>query len=357
MMVFGSSDSRDVYRGCFRRGRVVGFATLAGLLLMSGGLGGCAWVRSLMSVPVPVVSPAGIVTVGPRVYVTDASRGVIALSCKRTGAQACGPQFVVEGGAGAVGVSPDNRLLYATADKMTYVRVYGTDGTPRGRIETGKGPSAMVLTAGGKHAYVVNRGDDTLGELDLVARKQVRSAPAGKDPISVCLSCDGRRVYVLLHRDHRVVAYNAASLQQVGEASVGVDPFGMAVDPGGKFLYVTSFDSNRVDVLDSDTLKLVTEVRTDDGPYQVIATRGGEIYVTCMLDGSVVSFKRGEWGKDARRTKVGIRPYGLAASPDGSLLYVALEGERRVKVLSLPDMVERDTVDVGMAPVGLFSGR
>lgn len=314
---------------------------------------GCQWVQDLRPPPPP--SPTVKAPEGARVYVIDRDTRVMALSIDDNFKVAA--QFPVEQGAGYVAVSPDNLLLYATAREKDYLRVFQTSGEPVGRIQTGKGPSGLGVTRDGGTALVADRSDNTISILDLKARRRIKAIPTGKRPTVLALAPDDSRFYVLLHEENEVVAYDTKTGTELARRKVLV-PSGLAVDPEGKYVYVTSYDASEVFVLEPEKLAEVARVKVADGPFEVVATRDGFVYTGCVEDNSIVQFKRGNWSAEAKATPIGARPYGMGPSPDEKTLFVALEGDARLAVRSLPDLQEKVApLELGIVPVDVFTGR
>jgi len=330
------------------------FPLLVLSLLMALGSSGCQWLQQSMAPPSP--APTGERPArpeGPRVYVSDKDSYVVAI---RTSDDTPAEKFPVEHGAGGVALSPDGLYLYASAKTQDYVRVFQTTGIPVGRLNTGREPAGMVMSRDGKRLYVANKGSDSVTVLDLESRKTVVTFPSGHQPALVALSCDEKRLYVLAHKDNLVIACAPDSGQEAARAQVPPGAFGLAVDPGGRFLYVSSFDGNDVSVLDATTLALVSTVKVGDGAYDVVAAESGKVYVACVEDSSVVTFSRDDLSAEPLATPVGARPYGLALSPDQSKLYIALEGDNKLGIRSLPGLEEKPALDLGVTPVDVFTG-
>lgn len=322
---------------------------MAILILLSAS--GCHWLQP----PPTALTPLPSAPQGARVYVTDHEGHVVAL---RVDDNTVAEKFPVEQGAGCIVVSPDDLYVYATAKEKDYVRVFHTDGQPLPRIKTDKKPYGLALTRDGRQAIVTHPDANSITVLDLKPHgKQTRRFASGRKPMNVAMSPDDKRFFVLLHDDNAVAAYNSKTGKEIARATVGVDPFGMTVDPGGKYVYATSFDTNELIVLDAGKLTEVARVHIGEGPYSVVATRDGNVYVGCVEDGTVARIARDDWKADPRSTRVGNRPYGMATSPDEKTLYVALEGDARVTVRSLPDLDEKTLLDLNIMPVGVFSGR
>ena len=315
---------------------------------------GCQWLPKIPVQPSPTPSAAPTQPVVGRIYVTDRDSRVLAI---RTDQDLVAERFPVEDGAGGVATSPDGLFLYATAKTKDYLRIFQTSGALVGRLGTGKEPAGIDISRDGSRLYVANKGDDTISVLDPRHRKSLKTIPTGHQPMAVAVSNNGKMLYVLAHADNEVLAYDASSGKEKARATVPTGPFSLALDPKGKYLYVSSFDANQVSVLDTSTLAEVAVVKVGDGAYDLVASRDGQIYVSCVEEGAVVQFPYEDWSSEPKATPVGSRPYGLALSADESQLFVALEGDSRLAVLSLPGLQNKTSLDLGVIPVDVFNGR
>lgn len=327
------------------------FILTIGCLLSNG----CQWVPALpLQPPTPSAAPTVTRPAGGRIYVTDKDSRVVGI---RTDQNTVAEQFPVEEGAGGVVVSPDDTLLYASARTKDYVRIFQTNGTPVGRIPTGKEPAGLAMASDGSRIYVANKASASISVIDPAQRKQIDLLRTGPEPVTVALSPDSATLYVLTHGDSQVTAYDCSSGKQKGQLKVPMDPFGVAVDPSGKYVYVTSFAANEVWVLDAASLNRVAVVAVGDGAYDVVASKDGQVHVSCVEDGSVVTFQRDAWKGEPHATPVGARPTGLALSPDQKALYIALEGDARIAVHDIPTLHAHPPLDLGVIPIGVFCGR
>ena len=82
--------------------------------------------------------------------------------------------------------------LYVAATGSNKVGVLDTDGTVRGRINVGQGPTGLALDEPRAHLYVLNRFDETISVVDTRTRAELSRTPLGVNPEPVAVR-DGRR--------------------------------------------------------------------------------------------------------------------------------------------------------------------
>lgn len=167
---------------------------------------------------------------------------------------------------------------------------------------------------------MTNELDDTLSVIDTATRQVIRTIP-------------------LLDRPHGM--------------SLGVDPTTGAID---QRLYVANLGSDQVSVLNTATLDVINHVAVGNTPDSPLATKDGKgVWVTNYGEGegSTLSLVDTLSFTEIYTLPVGIYPHGIKFAPDGSQLYVSVQGEDKVVVV---DPVTRQIVNnypAGNAPHGL----
>ena len=68
-------------------------------------------------------------------------------------------------------------------------------------MATGHGPSALAISADGRHAYISNYSDNTVSHFligadgDMSARGATTSVPALSEVVAIAISPDGKTIY------------------------------------------------------------------------------------------------------------------------------------------------------------------
>jgi DNA-binding beta-propeller fold protein YncE len=253
---------------------------------------------------------------------------------------------------------------------------------------------------------VANKGDRTLGIVDLDSGKQVATvAEDGTTGHEVAASPDGRLAYVPIYGNSGVgksgtdgsnmVVIDIASRKLAGNLDFGhgVRPHCAVFGPKDGLLYVTTEIDQTITVIDPSTLKIVGTIPTaqpeshmlaisPDGRRGYTANVGpGTVSVLDMharkklavipISGQVQRISVSIDGKkvftadqtkpqlvviDAATNKItGWIPlpapgYGAAPTPDGRSIVVAVPGANKVAVVDLTSMKVAHTVDVPAAP-------
>ena len=259
-------------------------------------------------------------------------------------------------------------------------------------IPVAAGPHGMVLSPDGRTLYVSGDGSSQVSVIDTASDRVVRTLEVGRNPHGLNLSRDGRRLFVAVYGEDRVAVIDAASGQPLASVAVA-KPHTIAVLPGGDRAYVTSqapghfalavvdlatlallrelpldkpprdiesaYDGravyftlageNAVQVLDPRSDQIVARVPTGASPHIANLFRGAPAAtVVVQGPGEVMLFDPTSLAV-LRSIAVGRQPHWVAASGDGSTLYVTNEGSNDLTIVDLASGATR-AVPVGNAP-------
>ena len=151
--------------------------------------------------------------------------------------------------------------------------------------------------------------------IDTSDHRVVRSIPVGKLPHYIIVSPDGRYLWGGNTGGTEVYVIDTATNERVGWIEVGAKPQHIAFAMRGMFgpfAYVAVEDADEV---------------------VVIETRPGELKVV-------------------DRIKVGQKPSGMTASPEGGRIYVSVQGSDELQVIDTGTHRVIGRVPVGIKPVG-----
>jgi DNA-binding beta-propeller fold protein YncE len=253
---------------------------------------------------------------------------------------------------------------------------------------------------------VCNKGDATLGLIDVEAGKQVAVVPVGGvTGHEVAVSGDGRMAYVPIYGDggvgkpgtdgDRMVAIDLAAREIAGTVDFGggVRPHLPVFHPKTGMLYVTAELDEAIAIVDPRTLRVAGRVPTRQGESHMLAiSHDGRRGYTANVGPGTVSVLDLESRKtvtvipiSGRVQRISISTddrlvftadqkeprlaaidtaansvkawvelpglgYGTAPTPDGRWLLVAMPRERRVAVVDLAAMKVAGTVEVPASP-------
>jgi len=266
---------------------------------------------------------------------------------------------------------------------------------------------AVLADAPGRGLLLVaNKGDQSLGIIDVTAGKQVASVPEGaKTGHEVVASPDGRTAYVPIYGDSGVgkpgtdgdhmVVIDIATRKITGTVDFGhgVRPHLPVFGPKNGLLYVTTELDQAITVIDPRTLKIVGKIPTGQEESHMLAiSHDGERGYTANVGPGTVSVLDLEAKKtiaiipiSGETQRISISPddkwvftsdqkaprlavidtaankvanwvalpgagYGTASTPDGKYLLVDIPGKNQVAVVDLAAMKVVKSLDVPKAP-------
>jgi DNA-binding beta-propeller fold protein YncE len=318
-----------------------------------------------------VVSPDG-----RTIYLASWSDNIITPVSAATGK--AGQRIVIRGGApGAnigdgLAITPDGRTLFATVtDRMgqgarPLARIDLRTGKETGQISLPGGVSSFVMSRDGKTLYA-ETGDGELIAVNAATGRPEREFAVSSRPLgqAMMLTPDGRTLYITTLSDDldpigAVVPVDLRTGAVGLDISVGWDPASLAITPDGRTLYVAidgldgemQVAPNRVKVIDTATgavraslpwrVPPLSLAMAPDGRTVWVASISGEHGSTA--DDTVTpvstagnqpgaSFHTGGWLNSQDDA-----PSGLAVSPDGRTLYVAVASGLESFRLSLGDL-------------------
>jgi YVTN family beta-propeller protein len=154
--------------------------------------------------------------------------------------------------------------------------------------------------------------------------------------------------YVANSRDHTVSVISTATNTILSTIQVGAIPEGVAVMPDGSRAYVTNFDDGTVSVIDAKTSSVVATIAVgNDALYPAITPDGSKLYVT--QDGPVAVISTAT--NTVLATIPSITAIAVAVAPDGSKVYFANNND--VSVVDTATNAVLTTIPVGLAPFDL----
>ncbi|HEX3748300.1 MAG TPA: cytochrome D1 domain-containing protein [Bryobacteraceae bacterium] len=253
---------------------------------------------------------------------------------------------------------------------------------------------------------VANKGDQSLGIIDVSAGKQVATvAEGGKTGHEVTASPDGKTAYVPIYGDSGVgkpgtdgdhmVVIDIASRKITGTVNFGrgVRPHLPVFGPKNGLLYVTTELEQAVTIIDPKTLKIIGQIPTGQPESHMLAvSHDGRRGYTANVGPGTVSVLDMEGRKtlsiikiSGETQRISVSPddkwvftsdqkaprlavidtstdkvktwvdlpgegYGTASTPDGKWLLVDIPGKNQVAIVDLTAMKVVKSLDVPKAP-------
>lgn len=238
-------------------------------------------------------------------------------------------------GGGPYGVAVSSAgVVYVTALDIHQLGRYDlpSHALSNDPVQTNLSPTDVAFTPDGSTAFIASAAE-RIGIVELAANRQYTTIPIVGFAIRVLVSPDGSTLYATTSASDLLVM-NIATKHWT-TLSLRSDGTGLAFDPMRPVLYVSTYGGTIYEVnRDSNTIarsfQLAGRPRdvavSPDGERLFIANEGGELEVR-----STTTLER------LAAVKAAEGAFGLAASPDGKLLYVTRPSYHDALILDAHD--------------------
>jgi len=112
-------------------------------------------------------------------------------------------------------------------------------------------------------------------------------------------------------------------------------------------LFAVDSDNDRLVIMDRFSGTIQRSIAVGDRPHHVVVDDQGRAFVSLRHDGEVVRIDA-QAATVSEAIAVGVEPMGLALSPDGNRLYVAIRGDNTVALVSANAMTEIHRTTTGL---------
>jgi len=253
-------------------------------------------------------------------------------------------------------ISRDGRMLLATNLASGRLSVINTAAMETvASIYTGGRAHVVAFTNDERQAWIANIAEDSVSILDVATLRIVGTLPTGKGPTGLVFSRDGRHAYVSNQGDKTVAVVDTATYSVLKHIPVGTNPHFLTLGPGGR-IWGCNTGSNDIYVIDPEIQEVVASFHVGPEPQQIAfgfkGLLGPLAYVTVAGFNKVLVLDA-----DLRRLRlveeieVGEEPYGIAANPQGTRLFVSHEGSDDLRVIDTGTSRVIATVPVGRKPI------
>jgi YVTN family beta-propeller protein len=220
----------------------------------------------------------------------------------------------------------------------------------------------MTSAFGQTQAFIPSNGDDLVVQVTASADPEAfDSVTLADGPYGAAVLPNGSYVLVTREEGDLVTAiplddFTDTSAQE--NIAVGSQPRGVAVESRGLYAYVANFGDDTVSRVNTLNWAVTATYDVGDGPWGVAAVYDEvdatvKVYVSNHEADSVSIISNG--GVEEIEN-IGDGPLGVALTPDGRYLYVALYNADQVAIIDTDSLSVVKTLTVGNAPWGVAVG-
>jgi DNA-binding beta-propeller fold protein YncE len=166
----------------------------------------------------------------------------------------------------------------------------------------------VAVEATGRRGWTANVADNNVSELDLVARRYVRSVPVPPRPEGVAVTPDGSEVWVGSNETGAVSVIGTAAGQVTHTLTGARFPYRLAASPDGRRMAVVDGQGNQLLIADVASHAYVGSIPLSSPRGVVIASDNRTAYVT-LAEGALAVVDIQDLGVQ--------RTVAVQASPDG----------------------------------------
>lgn len=247
----------------------------------------------------------------------------------------------------ATGSGAEAQSLYIANQASATLSVISTPGNNlTTTVATGLGPLGVAASADGRTVVITNSGDNTITIVDATSGNVTATVAVGQQPTGVAITPNNATAYVANSGDNTVSVVNLSSGTVTATIGVGLGPFGVAISPNGTTVFVTNSFANTVSVIAVAGNSVSGTIAVGSSPSGIVAAANGNVYVSNTGDNTVSVIS----GSNAVTSTipVGAEPFGIAATPN-SVVYVANLEDGTVSVIG----TSTSSITVGGAPYGV----
>lgn len=220
----------------------------------------------------------------------------------------------------------------------------------------------LALSAWSAKAEILvvgNKGEDSVGFIDLASGRMEVVQPTGRGPHEVAISPDGRLAAVVAYgsasgsgRTVDIFDVEQASFRKRIDLGMHSRPHGIVWHPDGSRLIVTAEGSGNLLIVDTEDGSIEKAIPTEgQGSHMVALSGNGRLAYVANLGSGTVSVIDIEAGGRQTSLEVGREAEGIALSPDGSRLWVTARAEDRVMVFDTERLERIAAIATGRMPI------
>lgn len=202
-----------------------------------------------------------------------------------------------------------------------------------GRIPVGAEPNGVAVSPDRNWVFVANFAASTVSMIDTATRTVIATIPVGAGPVGLAVTPNGAEVYAADKTASTVTVIDVSTraVSHTIPLQSGSGPNGVAITPDGAFVYVTTSRAAATSIIATATHQVTKTLDLAAIRIVMDPTRPKAYAASFNLDRVTILDTQTQAIEE--QIQVGMRPTGLAVTPDGALLYIA--GESGLRPLDL----------------------
>ncbi|SRR6266508_2648310 len=296
------------------------------------------------------------------------------------------------------------RLLVLNKEEATLATVDPASGQVLGRVATGAGPHEVVVSSDGRYAFASNYGTGpapgrTISMIDLAAQKELRRIDVAPLSRPHGLAFAGGKLYFTAEANRKIARYDPSAdkidwefetalngthmvlptkdLRTIFTSNIGSDsvsaieqsadgrwtqtviavgkgPEGIELSPNGKEIWSAHSRDGGVSIIDVATKKVVQTITIGTRrSNRIKLTPDGKVALVSDLEAGDLIVLDAIARKEIKRIPLGKQPEGILVTPDGSRVFVAVNGDNNVAVIDPKTWTVAARISAGAGPDGM----
>jgi YVTN family beta-propeller protein len=225
------------------------------------------------------------------------------------------------------------------------------------RIPFGSGPSmSLELSSDLKHAITISPGTDEVVVIDTATYEIVRRIPVGKFPCDLTLSLDGKHAFIV-ERDQdtlSIVDWQSGKTLKTVAFEDQSRPHMLTLSPDGTKLWVQERDTAKLSVYDAKSLNRVARFPVGRAPITTEFTPSGRATLTTHIGEGFLKIFDADSFSEIKTIQVGQSPVNSIFEPSGRYAYVTNRQSNSVSIIDTELWEEIKTIKVGTNPIGIY---
>jgi len=187
---------------------------------------------------------------------------------------------------------------------------------------------ACAISAQAQNLGYIYTANETLNVVDVMRASDhvvIASMPTISTPYGIAASQDGKRIYTSTYDGKNIYAFDGETNTLVSTLQFGSELREITLTPNDKYLYVPDYYENVVHIVAAKDNTLMGDIPVGAAPHMVAFGDGGKYAYVTAEAGQEVTVIDTKTATVVSHIPI-ASPVGIAASPDGKMIYVSSNG-------------------------------